>query len=83
MEQIKKEISKSDINMDIFNDSLSAIWVDGFTIGMRSDKLVTLSALQFSPAGSIKEQTRLLMSCEHAQKLIEQLSNALKEGKSK
>ena len=81
MEQSEKEIPSNNMRKLIFNDSLPAIWVDGFSIGIRSDKLITISALQASPTGNMQEQTRILMSYEHAKKLIEQLSKALEENK--
>ena len=79
MEQTDKEISSNNIGKLIFNDSLPTIWADGFSVGVRDDKLIAISALQASPSGNIQEQARLLMSHEHAKTLIEQLSRALKE----
>lgn len=81
MKQVEKEVPSNNTGKLIFNDSLPTIWVDGFSIGIRNDKLVTISALQASPTGNIQEQTRLLMSYEHVKKLIEQLSKALGENK--
>jgi hypothetical protein len=62
----------------IFRNEIPSLFMDSFHIAMRSDNTVFLSGLQSEPNGNLVEQVRLVLTLDHAQKLVEGLQIGIK-----
>lgn len=73
-----KQDEKSSKGTVKFKDSLSGVWVDGISIGVRGDGIVTLSFLQQTPENLLAESARVIMTLSTTQRLCEQIQEAIK-----